>query len=87
MVPTNFCVPLGPRAAGGGPSGTQKLINKNLFEAKTSRKPCENLAKTSRKHLLCTPLGMYSVRYVLGLTLTYVVDIEFSGETGIGQRD
>ena len=35
VVRTNFCVPLGPRAAGGGPSGTQKLINKNLFEAKT----------------------------------------------------
>ena len=49
VVRTNFCVPLGPRAAGGGPSGTQKLINKNLFEAKTWRKPSENLTKTSRK--------------------------------------
>ena len=41
---TNFCVPLGPRAAGAGPSGTQ-----NVFEAKTARKPRENLAKTWRK--------------------------------------
>ena len=57
MVLPNFCVPLGPRAAGGGPSGTQKLIyfllartfHENIFEAKASRKPCENLAKTSRK--------------------------------------
>ena len=42
VVRTNFCVPLGPRAAGGGPSGTQKLINKKFLK----RKPGENLAKT-----------------------------------------
>ena len=52
----------GPGSAarcGGGPRGTQKLIrtfvllarafHENIFEAKASRKPCENLAKTLRK--------------------------------------
>ena len=74
MVLPNFCVPLGPRAAGGGPSGTQKLIyfllartfHENIFEAKASRKPCENLAKTSRK--------------------PPKVNFKFSDETGIGHR-
>ena len=45
-------------AAGGGPCGTQKLIfvllartfHENIFEAKASRKPCENLAKTSQSY-------------------------------------
>ena len=31
VVRTNFCVPLGPRAAGGGPSGTQKLIKQKFL--------------------------------------------------------
>ncbi len=45
VVRTNFCMPLGPRAAGGGPSGTQKLIKQICLK----RKPRENLAKSSRK--------------------------------------
>ena len=78
VVRTNFCVPLEPRAAGGGSSGTHKLIKQNIlmrvfcphgplrkyfrsvfsactdhyeniFEARTSQKPRENLAKTWRK--------------------------------------
>ena len=49
---------------GGGPSGTQKLINKNFSKrkprenlAKTSRKPCENLAKSLTLRKPCENLG------------------------------
>ena len=31
VVRTNFCVPLEPRAAGGGSSGTQKLIKQTFL--------------------------------------------------------
>ena len=31
VVRTNFCVPLEPRAAGGGSSGTQKLIKQKFL--------------------------------------------------------
>ena len=56
---TNFCMPRGPRfggAAGRGPPRHAKIdqfffllawnFHENILEAKASRKPCENLAKT-----------------------------------------
>ena len=62
MVLTNFCVPRGPRFGGAvrrGPPLHAKIdtnmfllawtFHENIFEAKASRKPGENLAKTLRK--------------------------------------